>query len=353
MPSRAFCINGQKMKYYLDTYGCQYNEWDSVRLSFALRKLGLSESSEKEADTVFVILCSVRQSAVDRPMGKMKNWNSKKVVVTGCVLEKDAKMFVSKGATIWQTFDIKSLKTILHLEQPESEIESLLGDGEKESSYIPIMKGCNNFCAYCAVPYTRGREVSRSFDEIIESAKKSISAGHKEIWLLGQNVNSYQYNFAKLLEKINELPGVFQIHFTSNHPKDMSDEIIKTIANLPKVAKQIHLPIQTGSDKILTAMNRPYTAKQYLDLIKKIKKIIPDVEISTDVIVGFPGETEADFAKTVQLLKKVGYKSVYINKYSPRSGTKAFLLGDPVPWKEKERRWHILNDLIYKRSISE
>jgi len=339
------------MKYYLDTYGCQYNEWDSIRLSFALKKLDFVESTEKEADLIFVMLCSVRQTAVDRPMGKMKNWKEKKVVISGCVLESDARKFAAKGAIIWQTKDILELIKILNLTVSEAEIGLLLESGEVNTNYIPIMRGCNNFCSYCAVPYTRGKEESRNFEEVMENAKKIIGAGHKEVWLLGQNVNSYKYNFAKLLESINDFPGDFLIYFTSNHPKDMSDQIIKTIAKLPKVAKQIHLPLQSGSDKILNAMNRPYTIKQYMNLIEKIKTTIPNVEISTDVIIGFPGETEEDFMETVGVLNKVGYKSVYINKYSPRSGTKAFPLGDPIPWKEKERRWHYLNDTVYKKII--
>jgi tRNA-2-methylthio-N6-dimethylallyladenosine synthase len=226
------------------------------------------------------------------------------------------------------------------------------------------------------VPYTRGHEVSRPLDEVINDVTTLVKRGNKEIWLLGQNVNSYQgiisngseksqeisrldesmarndrikIGFAKLLRAIDGIDGNFKIYFTSNHPKDMSDEIINAIAESDKIAKIIHLPVQSGSDKILKAMNRPYASKDYLSLIKKLRAKVPNVEITTDVIVGFPGETEDDFQKTVNIFKKVKYYQAYINKYSPRPGTAAFKFGDPIPWSEKQRRWRILNDLVYNK----
>jgi tRNA-2-methylthio-N6-dimethylallyladenosine synthase len=191
-------------------------------------------------------------------------------------------------------------------------------------------------------------------NDIISEAKKMIKEGRNEIILLGQNVNSYKTNqksknkpgFAILLEKLNNLDGDFEISFTSNHPKDMSDDVIEAVANLPKVRKEIHLPLQAGSDKILKAMNRPYTTKKYLELVDKLKSRIKNLKLTTDIIVGFPGESEEDFQKTVSIFKKVKYYQAYINKYSPRKGTAAYALGDPIPWSEKKRRWHILNKLI-------
>jgi len=221
-------------------------------------------------------------------------------------------------------------------------------DDFSETGYIPIMFGCDNFCSYCIVPYTRGREKSRPINEIINEAKRLIKHGNKEIVLLGQNVNSYKFGFAKLLKKLNDLPGDFKISFVSNHPKDVTEEVINAIAILPKIKKEIHLPLQSGSDKVLQDMNRPYTVAKYLWLVKSLKSKVPEVKITTDIIVGFPTETEKDFQKTVEICKKVGYELAYINKYSPRKGTAAYKLGDPISWQEKQRRWRILEGLINK-----
>lgn len=354
------------MKYFIKTYGCQYNVWDAARLDFLLKKLGLISSNEKETDIIFLLSCSVRKSAVDRAMGLVDNNLHKKVVVTGCILKDDKKKYENKNIIIWDIQKPEELKSILKLDDTMDMIE-MLNLGNSSSAYLPIMIGCNNFCSYCAVPYTRGREISRSFNEVVSNFKKMIKNGNKEIMLLGQNVNSYnppdvistsrqrrdekshrsKNKFVSLLKTLNNISGDFKISFTSNHPKDMSEEVIEAIRNLSKVKKEIHLPVQSGSNKILKAMNRPYTKEKYLKLIEKIKKSIPNVLITTDFIVGFPGETEEDFQETVELLKKVGYKAAYINKYSPRSGTAAYKLGDPIPWEEKERRWRILNDISY------
>jgi tRNA-2-methylthio-N6-dimethylallyladenosine synthase len=278
-------------------------------------------------------------------LGQLRNWRDKKVVITGCILKNDRKMFSQKNAFLWDNQEPEKLAEFLNIKEPAI-LANLLKTGRSTAPYVPIMLGCNNFCTYCAVPYTRGRETSRAFDAVVEDFKALVQKGVKEITLLGQNVNSYQFGFAKLLKTLNDLPGDFS--FTSNHPKDMTDEVIEAIAALPKVIKRIHLPVQSGSDGILKAMNRPYTKKQYLDLVDRIKNRIPNIEITTDVIVGFPGETESDFQATVDLFKKVGYSIAYVNKYSPRAGTVAFKLGDPIPWSEKQRRWSILNEIANK-----
>jgi len=378
------------MKYYIWILGCQYNEWDGARIKYALSGLGLEESDAKSADIVIILSCSVRQTAIDRILGRVKNWKKKKIYLTGCVLEADRKKFEVKNIEIIEQGNVEELISKI----------SKLSDSELPTSYqlttnscnlVPIMIGCNNFCAYCAVPYTRGREKSRDFDEIVSDVKllinkycsnpvgenshnKNFSQGSKnkpfEIILLGQNVNSFiidkskiksqncnlkvknliqKKDFTLLLETLNELPGDFIISFTSNHPKDMSEDIIHAVTELSKIKKAIHLPLQSGSDKILKAMNRPYTIEKYLDIIKKIKETCPKIEISTDVIVGFPGETEDEFQETVAVLKQVKFTQVFINKYSPRQGTKAYELGDPVSWEEKQRRWNVLNDIAYHK----
>lgn len=339
-------------RFYIKTFGCQYNEWGAAKLSFILKNLGFIETTKDDAEIVFIINCSVRKSAVDRALSWTKNLikQNKKVIVAGCILNDDKQKFLEKNAVMWDGSDYTTLAEILSISETTKQLELLSKEGQKVSNLIPIMKGCNNFCSYCAVPYTRGREVSRPVIEVIEDVKKVITVGHKEIWLLGQNVNSYEFGFASLLRQINNIPGGFTVYFTSNHPKDMTNDIILAIKNCNKIAKTIHLPLQSGSNKILKAMNRPYTSEQYLTLVKKIKTSIPNIKITTDTIVGFPGETEEDFQQTVDLFKEINFSQAYNNKYSPRSGTVAFKLGDPIPWSEKQRRWQILNDLAYKKN---
>jgi len=340
------------MKYHLWIIGCQYNEWDGARIRFALDKSGLVETNPDDADIIIILACAVRQTAVNRIYGKLNNWKNKKVIITGCVLKQDKKNFESKNAVVINWEEIEKIAP--HFGLDRKKLKSDLNKGNTNSVYIPITTGCNNFCSYCAVPYTRGREISRDFDDILREAKELIKKGKKEIVLLGQNVNSYKTDrkvknksdFALLLETLNNIKGNFKISFISNHPKDMSDDVIRTVATLPKIKKEIHLPLQSGSDKILKAMNRPYTAKKYMTIVKKLKSEIKNLKLTTDVIVGFPGETEEDFQKTVDIFKKTKYYQAYINKYSPRKGTAAFSLGDPISWSEKQRRWHILNGLI-------
>ncbi len=354
--------------FFVKSFGCQYNEFDATTLANSLKQIGLVETTLDEADFVFVLNCSVRKTGVDRAMGFVRNLSGKKIFVSGCVLEADEKRFLKKNV---QLFDLSDLPAPRSLGEVGSH-QNFKSQSPKVSKFVPIMKGCNNFCSYCVVPYTRGREISRPYDDVINDVKKIIASGQKEIWLLGQNVNSYyspplrgwvrggdngtmkQLNninhqgFADLLQALNQLHGNFTIYFTSNHPKDMSDEIIEAVAKLPKVAKIIHLPVQSGSNKVLRSMNRPYTKEQYLALVDKIKNNIPDVKITTDVIVGYPTETEEDFDETVKIFKQVNYFQAYINKYSPREGTAAYKLGDPIPWPEKERRWRILNEIANK-----
>ena len=338
------------MKYFIETLGCQQNEYDGSRLSFFLRSVGFEEATAEEAGIIFILACSVRQTAVDRVFGRIRNWvGNKKVVVTSCLTPDDQRRITDRGAFYWNFGDTKNLEEILGVK-----INRKILDDFSETSYIPIMSGCNNFCSYCIVPYTRGREVSRPISEITIEAKKLISHFHTaqyrsripEIILLGQNVNSYKFGFAKLLKKLNDLPGDFKISFVSNHPKDVTEEVINAIAILPKIKKEIHLPLQSGSDKVLQDMNRPYTARQYLKIVKNLKSRIQNLKITTDIIVGFPTETEKDFQKTFEVCKKVGYELAYINKYSPRKGTAAYKLGDPISWQEKQYRWKILNQLI-------
>ena len=348
------------MKFYVEIIGCQQNVYDASRLAIFLKSAGFIETSAKDAEVIFILACSVRQTAVDRIFGRIRNWKKEKsikpkrsfkILVTSCLTPEDQKKIKEKGAYYWNFGDVKNLEKILDIKISNRTIEQ-----SSNSVFVPIISGCDNFCSYCIVPYLRGREKSRPISDIIEEVKRLISyfstaqyrSERPEIILLGQNVNSYKYGFAKLLKILNDLPGEFKIRFLTNHPKDMTDDVINAIATLPKIKKEIHLPLQSGSDKILKAMNRPYTAEEYLRLVKSLKSKVHKVKITTDIIVGFPGETEENFQKTVEVCKKVGFDLAYINKYSPRKGTAAYKLGDPIIWAEKQRRWRILNELINK-----
>ncbi len=326
------------MNYYIKTFGCQQNESDSERIAAFLENKGHKKAGKlEEADLIVVNACSVRQTAIDRIFGlkkKFKDLKAKKIL-TGCIIKSDKLKF---NEFFDEVIDIKKLLGNQYLSiKPRCQASA--------SVYLPIMTGCDNFCSYCVVPYTRGREVSRSIDEIIREFKDFVKKGYKEIILLGQNVNSFKPSFVDLLKTLNRIPGNFKIKFLTNHPKDMSDELINSIAECEKIEKEIHLPIQSGDNKILKEMNRKYTVEHYKKLISKIYKKIPGVKITTDVIVGFPGETERQFQNTVKLFKESSYHKAYINKYSPRAGTAAYHLKDDVPQAEKKRRWRILNEI--------
>ncbi|MFH1671269.1 MAG: MiaB/RimO family radical SAM methylthiotransferase [Candidatus Portnoybacteria bacterium] len=347
------------MRYHIITYGCQMNKSDSERLAAKLEKQKHQPAEDiQSADLVVINVCSVRQSAINRVYSKIKNIREdrkKKIVLTGCILEKDRKQFKELVNQIW----------------PIEEFDQKAECFSKKEVFIPIMTGCDNFCSYCAVPYTRGRERSRPAKEIIKEIENLIKKGCQKIILLGQNVNSYtstpilgtkslkfrdlvpKIDFPKLLKMINGIDGNFQIEFMTSHPKDFSDELIKTIAKSDKISKQIHLPVQSGNNQILKKMNRGYTVGQYKNLIKKIRERIPclagrqaDVKISTDIIVGFPDETEKQFQDTVKLVKELNFSQAYISAYSSRPGTAAAKLKDNIPSDEKKRRKKILLDLI-------
>ncbi len=221
-------------------------------------------------------------------------------------------------------------------------------------TYIPISNGCNNLCAYCVVPFTRGRLVCRDHKAILKEVKNAVKKETKEIWLLGQNVNDYQspadksINFPKLLKQVNDIPGNFKIRFMSPHPKNFSDELIEVMAKGKKIAKYLNLPVQSGDNSILKKMNRPYSASYYKNLVKKIRKAMPNINLSTDAIVGFPGETKKQFENTLKLFKEIGFDIAYISKYSPRQGTTAFKMEDNIPLKEKKRREKSLRSCLKK-----
>ncbi|MBI2053922.1 MAG: tRNA (N6-isopentenyl adenosine(37)-C2)-methylthiotransferase MiaB [Candidatus Staskawiczbacteria bacterium] len=379
-------------KYFIITYGCQMNISDSERLSSVLEDMNyIKSSSINEADLIAVNMCSVRQTAVDRVHGlgqkfsKLKKQNQNiKTVLTGCILKKNKKKFAVIFDYVIDIKDIIRLPEILKISSAQKIREReffMQGNyldiapkySNEFSANVPIMTGCNNFCAYCVVPYSRDREISRPANEIIKEIKNLVKNDYKEIWLLGQNVNSYNgetpnpepqtpnkskipsqkaIKFPKLLRMINNIPGNFWIRFTSSHPKDFSDELIKTMASCKKIMPYLNLPVQSGDNNVLKSMNRHYTVLQYKAIIKKIREAIPDISLSTDVIVGFPGETKKQFGNTAKLFREVKFDMAYINKYSPRPGTAASKIKDNVLPAEKKRREKILTKILKTTALS-
>lgn len=328
-------------KYFVKTYGCQMNVADAERIAGRYQQKGWQEAeSIKDADEIIIVTCSVRQAAEDRVYGLINNLTKLKmkkgklkIILTGCMLRYPLRWLKDKMPQVDEFKKISEFKI-------KNKIRN-----SKNQALVPIMEGCNQFCAYCVVPYARGREVSRPFKEIICEVKELAKRGYQEITLLGQNVNSYIYNFARLLKEIHQIKGIKKISFLTSNPWDLNEEIIEAM-KLPKIDRYLHLAVQSGDDEILKKMNRKYTAKQYLKLIEKIRVKIPDIKIGTDIIVGFPGETEKQFQNTVKLCKKVGFVKAYVSRYSPRWGTVAFKLKDDIPHQEKRRRWKILDNLI-------
>jgi len=304
--------------------------------------------TEKEANEIVIVTCSVRQTAEDRVyglvnnLGKLKKQRSNlKIILTGCMLRYPLKWLKEKMPMV------DEFKKISDFTQKTKPIHQ-----KKIQAFVPIMEGCNQFCSYCVVPYARGREKSRSFTEIICEIKELVKRGYLEITLLGQNVNSYgkdlkdkEHSFANLLTEIHKIENLKKISFLTSNPWDLTDEIITAIS-LPKVDRYLHLPVQSGDDDILKMMNRHYTVTDYLKLIDKIKKKIPNIKIGTDIIVGFPGETDKQFQNTLNLCKKVRFVKAYVSMYSPRLGTAAFKLDDNVSHQEKRLRWKIIDGLI-------
>lgn len=319
------------------------NKSDSERIALVLERDGYKPATKEDgADLIVINACSVRQSATDRAYAKVnKYYKAKKIILAGCILQADKKKLKDKVAEFWNPDKYFNCSSLFQ---------------NKSSAFLPIMTGCNNFCAYCVVPYTRGREKSKKADKIIREVKSLVKKNYKEIILLGQNVNSYKnggINFPKLLKKVNGVKGDFRLSFITSHPKDMSDELIETMVECERLTPYLNLPIQSGDNQILRRMNRHYTVAQYKNLVNKVRQKIPQIKISTDIIVGFPGETKKQFQNTVKLVKEIGFNKAYIARYSPRPGTAAAKLKDNISSQEKKRRWEVLEKLINKKRVNE
>ena len=352
-------------KYLITTFGCQANTADSEKTAEIMENLGYicADNTEDLISAKNPVLifntCSVRQKAEDRIFGlnnklqELKIVNCKlKIVLTGCMMHHSKKELKKRLPFFDYFIDIKKIKS---LEKILPSRRSPVSTRKKIFALVLISNGCDNFCAYCIVPIARGREISRTVIDIASDVKKAITNGAKEIWLLGQTVNSYKnegVKFHNLLRLINDIDGDFWIRFTSPHPKDFSDELIKNMAECDKFAHYINLPVQSGNNTVLKRMGRPYTADHYKKLVGKIRKAMPDIAISTDVIVGFPGETRKQFEDTKKLFEEIKFDMAFISEYSPRPKTVAAkMFEDDVPHQEKEKRKNELNEILKKTAL--
>lgn len=375
-------INDNKnKKYYILTMGCQLNENDSEKLIGIMEEMGYSKSEDiKNADLYVINTCCVRENAEEKLFGKLgelkKIKENKNIIIAigGCMMQEEH--ITEKIKKSYPFVDIvfgthtlhkfpedlyiaitknKKVKDVIDIDGEIYEGLPVKRSSNKQASVI-IMYGCNNFCSYCIVPYVRGRERSRKPEDILNEIKELAKEGYREITLLGQNVNSYKggenYNFANLLEDVDKIEGIEVIRFVSPHPKDFTDDVIDVISKSKKISRLIHVPLQSGSTNVLKEMNRKYTKEQYLDLIKRIRDKIPDVVFSTDIIVGFPGETEEDFEDTIDVVKQVNFEQIFMFIYSRRVGTRADKMENQIPEEIKQKRFDRLKQ-VFEESVEE
>ncbi len=363
-------------KYYLITLGCQMNEHDSEVICALVENMGyIATTMPEEADLIIINTCAVRKKPEDKVaslLGKFASLKTNKpnliIAVGGCMSQQEdaAKYLKNRFPYLDLIFGTHALprlpeliseagnrkETIIDTEESYIDREGLpVAHRGRFKAWLPVIYGCNNYCSYCIVPYVRGRERSRNINDIIVEARKLVARGFIELTLLGQNVNSYgkdlpgQVTFAGLLAELNQIEGLERIRFMTSHPKDLSHDLIETVKNGEKICEHFHLPVQSGSDRILKAMNRRYTREQYLDLINIIKEEIPGVALTSDIIVGFPGESEDDFLATIDLLEKARFDNAFSFLYSPRRNTAAAGFTETLTRKDKEDRLQRLNDV--------
>lgn len=379
-------LNKDKKKYYnILTMGCQLNENDSEKIAGMLNEMGYTETDDASLADIYILnTCCVRENAEEKLFGKLgelkkvKGKNDCIIAVCGCMMQE--KHVQDKLKQSYPYVDIvfgthtihKFPEDLYNVLLNQNKIKDILDiDGEiyeglpikrnsNQTASVTIMYGCNNFCTYCIVPYVRGRERSRKPEDILKEIEKLAKEGYKEVTLLGQNVNSYngsqrsddegqKFGFAELLRKVQEIDGIEIIKFISPHPKDFTDNVIKAIKECNKVSRQLHLPLQSGSTEVLRKMNRKYSKEQYLELVEKIRKEIPEVALSTDIIVGFPGETEADFEDTLDVVRKVNFEQIFMFIYSRRKGTPADRMENQIPEEIKHKRFDRLKELFEKQ----
>ena len=368
-----------KKKYYIETQGCQMNEYDSDKMKDLLsQNLGFQSTKNKEeADILIVNTCSIREKAQEKVFSLLGNWRKLKknkpelvIGVAGCVASQESDEISQRAPYVDMVIgpqtihrlpeiyekSLESKKTIVDVEFPLIEkFDNLPKNTQsKFSEYVTIMEGCSKYCSYCVVPYTRGTEVSRPLKDIIDEVNNLVENGTKEIILLGQNVNAYFYenekgdiiNFGLLLFYLSRNKGIKRIRYTTSHPNNFDEQTYLAYEKLPQLVSHLHLPIQSGSDKVLAAMKRGYTVLEYKSVIRKLKKVRPDITFSSDFIVGFPGETEDDFLKTIDLIKDIEFDQSYSFIYSKRPGTPAASLEDNTPYSVKKERLKFLQETI-------
>ncbi len=369
-------VQKESKKFYLETYGCQMNLADSEVVASIMSSAGYTPSTHLEsADVIFVNTCAVRENAEVRVYGRLGDFKHLKkanpgiiVGVLGCMAERLRKDLLESESYVdlvvgpdeyrnlpslveHATAGGKGIAVRLSRVENYDDITPFREDGI--SAWISVMRGCDKFCTFCVVPFTRGRERSRTLANIVKEVENLAGRGFKEVTLLGQNVNSYldeSWDFADLLAAVAQVDRTMRIRFTTSHPQDMSDKLIGTIAQNPNICNYIHLPVQSGSDRVLGLMNRSYTADHYLKLVERIRTSIPAASLSTDIIAGFPTETDEDHRATLDLMKAVGYDGAFTFKYSPRENTKAWDMSDTVPEETKVQRLNEIIDL--QREIS-
>jgi tRNA-2-methylthio-N6-dimethylallyladenosine synthase len=369
---------GIRKTYHIVTFGCQMNSRDSEKISGILKQIGYVETDTEDADFVIYNTCTVRENANNRVYGRLGHLGTLKkkrpgmlIALCGCMMQENTTVEKIKESyrfvdIIFGTHNIFKLAELIKIRLDNEEtggkqsdlmvvdlwkdtdmiVENLPNDRKYPfKAGVNIIFGCNNFCSYCIVPYVRGRERSRNPQDIIEEVKKLASEGVIEVMLLGQNVNSYGKNlnppmsFAKLLSEIEKIEGIERIRFMTSHPKDLSQELIDVMGASKKICKHLHLPLQSGSSRLLKIMNRRYTKEDYLDLVERIRKAVPDISLTTDIIVGFPGETEEDFLETLDVVKKVRFDNAFTFLYSKRTGTPAAIMENQVEEKVAKERF--------------
>jgi tRNA-2-methylthio-N6-dimethylallyladenosine synthase len=363
----------EKMKFFIETYGCQMNVSDSELISGILQNAGWEAVTEiDEADLILFNTCSVRQHAEERVLGRISNEKHRKqqnpqlkIAVLGCMAQRVGKRLLEKEFGVDYVVGVDQYLQLPELLNKDggSEIEFdhfQIYPGLKPvhsdntCAFVTIMRGCDNFCSYCIVPHVRGRERSVALDEIIDEVAKCGDNGLKDVTLLGQNVNSYRWNdydFPKLLRELNKIDSIYRLRFVTSHPKDLSDDLVAAMADCDKVCEHIHLPLQSGSDMVLRAMNRKYTFGHYLDLTKKLRQAMPDISLTTDLIAGFPGETRLDFEMTLEAMREIQFDYAFCFKYSEREGTAACSFENKVPEAERLARLQEMIELQRKITL--